>query len=61
MDQMNCEHCNTIFKTKSALNYHKNNAKYCLTIQKEKNETVVAVKEKKFKCGSLMKKVWMSW
>jgi len=50
MDQMNCEHCNTIFKTKSALNYHKNNAKYCLTIQKEKNETVVAVKEKKFKC-----------
>jgi len=51
MDQMNCEHCNTIFKTKSALNYHKNNAKYCLTIQKEKNETVVVVvKEKKFKC-----------
>ena len=50
MDQMNCEHCNSIFKTKSALNYHKNNAKYCLSIQKEKNERVVAVKEKKFKC-----------
>ena len=50
MNQMNCEHCNTIFKTKSALNYHKNNAKYCLSIQKEKNERVVAVKEKKFKC-----------
>ena len=42
-----CEHCNTIFKTKSALNYHKNNAKYCLSIQKEKNETAVSVKEKK--------------
>jgi hypothetical protein len=46
-----CEHCNTIFKTKSALNYHKNNAKYCLSIQKEKNETAVSVKEKKiFQC-----------
>jgi hypothetical protein len=38
---MICEYCNTEFKTKSALNNHKNKAKYCLIIQgkiKPKNE-----------------------
>ena len=33
MNIKKCEHCETIFKTKSALNNHKNKAKYCLTIQ----------------------------
>ena len=28
-----CEHCNTVFKTKLALINHKNKAKYCLLIQ----------------------------
>ena len=32
---INCEYCNTVFKTKSALNNHKNKAKYCLVIQKK--------------------------
>jgi len=33
MNIKKCEHCEAIFKTKSALNNHKNKAKYCLTIQ----------------------------
>ena len=32
---INCEYCNTVFKTKSALNNHKNKAKYCLIIQRK--------------------------
>ena len=31
--RMNCEYCNTVFKTISSLNSHKNKAKYCLLIQ----------------------------
>ena len=31
--RMNCEYCNSEFKTKSALNNHKNKAKYCLILQ----------------------------
>ena len=38
-----CKHCKTIFKTKSALNNHANNAKYCLLIQKKNVQKV-------FKC-----------
>ena len=30
---MNCEYCNSTFKTISALNNHKNKAKYCLILQ----------------------------
>jgi hypothetical protein len=30
---MNCEYCKSEFKTKSALNNHKNKAKYCLILQ----------------------------
>ena len=33
MNSKNCEHCKTAFKTKSALNNHKNKARYCLIIQ----------------------------
>ena len=33
MNIKKCEHCEAVFKTKSALNNHKNKAKYCLTIQ----------------------------
>jgi len=40
-----CKHCKTIFKSKSALNNHANNAKYCLLIQKKKNGPKV------FKCS----------
>jgi cell division protein ZapA (FtsZ GTPase activity inhibitor) len=49
--KINCEHCNTTFKTKSALNSHINKAKYCLLIRKknEQSETV-SEKEKVFKC-----------
>jgi hypothetical protein len=37
-NSINCEHCNSVFKTKSALNNHVNKAKYCLVIQKKNNE-----------------------
>jgi len=30
---MNCEHCDAVFKSKTALNNHKKTAKYCLLIQ----------------------------
>jgi len=40
-----CEFCNTTLRSVSSLNYHKTNAKYCLSIQNKQP------KEKKFKCG----------
>ena len=43
---MNCEHCKKVFKTKSSLNYHKNKAKYCLSIQEKNTETTNIL----FKC-----------
>ena len=44
---MICEYCNTDFKTQSALNNHKNKAKYCLVIQgKLENE-----EKEIFKCN----------
>ena len=42
-----CEHCNTVFKKKSALNNHKNKAKYCLTIQGK----IEPKEEEEFKCS----------
>jgi hypothetical protein len=44
---MFCEYCNTQFKTTSALNNHKNKAKYCLVIQGKIEER----KEEIFKCN----------
>ena len=49
---MNCEYCNVVFKTKSALNNHKNKAKYCLIIQKK-----IETKEEEFKCSTCKKKL----
>ena len=50
-NKINCEYCNTIFKSKSALNNHIIKAKYCLLIQKKnESETMVSEKEKVFKC-----------
>jgi len=43
---MNCEYCNSEFKTTSALNNHKNKAKYCLIIQGK-----IEPKEEIFKCN----------
>ena len=43
---MNCEYCNSEFKTKSALNNHKNKAKYCLILQGK-----IEPKEEVFKCN----------
>ena len=43
---MNCEYCNSEFKTKSALNNHKNKAKYCLVLQGK-----IEPKEEIFKCN----------
>ena len=43
---MNCEYCNSKFKTKSALNNHKNKAKYCLILQGK-----IEPKEEVFKCN----------
>ena len=43
---MNCEYCNTVFKTTSALNNHKNKAKYCLVLQGK-----IEPKEELFKCN----------
>jgi hypothetical protein len=37
---MICEFCKNIFKTKSSLNNHKINAKYCLKIRNQVNETL---------------------
>jgi hypothetical protein len=48
MNELTCDFCKSVFKTKSALINHKNKAKYCLTIQgkieKEKIEQI-------FKCN----------
>ena len=41
-----CEYCNTSFKTTSALNNHKNKAKYCLSIQGK-----IELKKEVFKCN----------
>jgi hypothetical protein len=43
---MNCEYCKSEFKTKSALNNHKNKAKYCLILQGK-----IEPKEEVFKCN----------
>jgi len=43
---MICEYCNTVFKTKSALNNHKNKTKYCLILQGK-----IETKEEVFKCN----------
>jgi hypothetical protein len=43
---MICEYCNSEFKTKSALNNHKNKAKYCLVLQGK-----IEPKEELFKCN----------
>ena len=51
MNLHNCEYCNVVFKTKSALNNHKNKAKYCLIIQKK-----IEPKEE-FKCSICEKKL----
>jgi hypothetical protein len=44
--RMICEYCNSAFKTISALNNHKNKAKYCLIIQGK-----IDPKEEVFKCN----------
>ena len=44
---MECDHCKSIFKTLSSLNYHKQNAKYCLNVRNESNTT--------FKCEFCLK------
>jgi hypothetical protein len=36
--EMNCEHCDKEFSSKSSLNYHQKTAKYCLEKQGKKNE-----------------------
>ena len=46
---MNCEYCNSVFKKKSALNNHKNKARYCLVIQ-GKIEDVPESAPEIFKC-----------
>jgi hypothetical protein len=38
---MECDHCKNKFKTQSSLNYHKNNAKYCLQKRKQVNKDLV--------------------
>ena len=43
---MNCEYCKSEFKTKSALNNHKNKAKYCLILQGK-----IEPKDEIFKCN----------
>jgi hypothetical protein len=52
MNEMMCEFCSTVFKTKSALNNHKKSAKYCLLIQDEKKVTKKCKEQKKsaFNC-----------
>jgi hypothetical protein len=43
---MNCEYCKSEFKTNSALNNHKNKAKYCLILQGK-----IEPKDEIFKCN----------
>ena len=38
---MECDHCKNKFKTQSSLNYHKNNAKYCLQKRNQVNIDLV--------------------
>ena len=49
-----CEHCNTVFKTKLALSNHKNKAKYCLLIQ-GKIEPEPEPEKEIFKCSKCEK------
>ena len=44
---MNCEYCNSIFKTISNLNNHKKTAKYCLEIQNKNNNSFTCIHCKK--------------
>ena len=37
---MECEYCENKFKSISSLNYHKENAKYCLQLQNKTKEDV---------------------
>ena len=38
---MECKYCKNIFQTKSSLNYHQANAKYCLALRKQINENLL--------------------
>ena len=49
MNENNCEFCGTVLKSKSALNNHKKNAKYCILIQ-NKNKVKKKVKKNVFNC-----------
>jgi hypothetical protein len=53
MEGVKCEFCNKSFKTASILKNHKQSAKYCLKIQKEKNPE--EVKENFKKCEFCLK------
>jgi hypothetical protein len=44
---MECDHCKNKFKTQSSLNYHKNNAKYCLQKRNQVNIDLVCKECKK--------------
>ena len=44
-----CEFCKYTFSTKSSLNYHQKNAKFCLDIQK-KNNILLNIKREEFSC-----------
>ena len=44
---MECDHCKNKFKTQSSLNYHKNNAKYCLQKRNQVNIDLVCNECKK--------------
>ena len=45
---MECEHCKSVFKTQSSLNYHINNAKYCLQKRNQINHELVCIHCKKY-------------
>ena len=53
---MNCEYCNKVFKSKSALNNHKNKAIYCLVIQKK-----ITKEENELKCSFCKKVLSTKW
>ena len=52
----NCNFCNNSFSTKTLLNRHKENTKYCIKIQNEINDLFMEPKIKDFKCEFCLKK-----
>ena len=50
MTNLNCEYCNSVFKSFSALKLHQKKAKYCIKIQKDNKDYTEEIINIQFKC-----------